>query len=192
MYNVKERVSDKMNITVFVIIALFVILIVFGIIVISIYSKLTFYKKKVIDKFETINDCLKDIVEIIRGIISIIGGDNFHEDSLIMELNILISKIENEKSINTLLLLIDESYTLINRALNINTIYSELNNNSAFMDLRDKFNNNHYKLMYAVDIYNEEVEAYNNYKNNKFNGKIAKKFKFEDYNYYKKSDDIQI
>ena len=38
----------------------------------------------------------------------------------------------------------------------------------------------------------EEVEAYNNYKNNKFNGKIAKKFKFEDYNYYKKSDDIQI
>ena len=179
-----------MNIAVIVIIVLFIILIVLGVLVINIYNKLTFYKKKVLDKFETIIDCLKEMIDIIKKIKDIIKDDSYHEDSLIMELNMLMSKIEDEKSINNLLALIDESYNLITKSLNINTIYTELNNNSDFISIRDKFNNNHYKIMYAVEIYNEEVEVYNNYKNKKFNSIIAKKFKFEDYNYYKKSDDI--
>ena len=97
-----------------------------------------------------------------------------------------MGKIENENSINGLLLLIDESYQTISKSLNINNIYEELNNNSEFISIRDKFDNNHYKIMYAIEIYNEEVEEYNNYKNKKINNIIAKKFKFEDYNYYKK------
>ena len=186
MYNCYERDCDIMNIVIFIIILVFLILTVLGVLVINIYNKLTFYKKKVLNKFNDINDCLNETVNIIKEIISIIKDDKFHEDSLVLELNMLMGKIENENSINGLLLLIDESYQTISRSLSINNIYEELNNNSEFISVRDKFDNNHYKIMYAIEIYNEEVEEYNNYKNKKINNIIAKKFKFEDYNYYKK------
>ena len=175
-----------MNIVFFIILLIFVTITVLGILVINIYNKLTFYKKKVLDKFNDINDCLNETVDIIKEIINIIKDDKFHEDSLVLELNMLMGKIENESSVNNLLLLIDESYQTISKSLNINSIYKELNNNSEFISVRDKFNNNHYKIMYAIEIYNEEVEEYNNYKNKKINSIVAKRFKFEDYNYYKK------
>ena len=40
--------------------------------------------------------------------------------------------------------------------------------------------------MYAIEVYNEEVSNYNNYKIKKFVDIIFKIFKFESYNYYKK------
>ena len=176
----------NINVVVGIIIGLFLVLTVVGIIVISIYNRLTFYKKKVLDKFNDINDCLNETVNIIKAIIDIIKDDKYHEDSLVLELNMLMGKIEDESSVNGLLLLIDESYQIISKSLNINNIYDDLNNNSEFINVRDKFNNNHYKIMYAVEIYNEEVNIYNNYKSKKINSIVAKKFKFEDYNYYKK------
>ena len=38
-----------------------------------------------------------------------------------------------------------------------------IKSNKEYMSLMDKFKDNQYKIMYAIEIYNEEVEVYNNY-----------------------------
>ena len=40
--------------------------------------------------------------------------------------------------------------------------------------------------MYAIEVYNEEVEVYNNYRQNKFIDLVRTIFKFKEYNYYEK------
>ena len=175
-----------MEIVIFFIIGLFLILTILGILVINIYNKLIFYKKKVLDKFSDIKGYLYDDVDVIKKVISIIDVSKYHEDSLILKLNTLIDKILNENSVNGLLILIDDVNKCILEVMNLSKIYEELNNNSDFSSAMDKLNNNNYKIMYALEIYNEEVEEYNNYKNGKVNNIVFKIFKFENYNYYKK------
>lgn len=175
-----------MNLASIVIIVIFLILIVLGILIIGIYNKLTFYKNRVLNKFEAISKCLKDRTDIIQKIIDIINNNSLHEDSLILELNKLVTKINEENIVNNLLLLINESDDILKKALSLDKIYDVLKSNKEYMSLMDKFKDNQYKIMYAIEIYNEEVEVYNNYKQNKFINIISKIFKFVDYNYYKK------
>lgn len=175
-----------MNLASIVIIIIFLILIVLGILIIGVYNKLTFYKNRVFDKFKAINSCLNDRVDIINKIIDIINDNSLHEDSLIIDLNKLVTRINEENIVNNLLVLIDESDDILKKALSLDKIYDILKSNNEYMGLVDKFKDNQYKIMYAIEIYNEEVEVYNNYKQNKVINIISKIFKFVDYNYYKK------
>jgi LemA protein len=175
-----------MNGITLLIIIVFGILILLGIIVISFYNKLLFKKNRVIEKFTAINDSLNGRITIINKIVNILTNDKYHEDNLILELNKVSNEINKENIINKLLLLISRSDEILKKSLSLENIYPELKNNKEYLKLVDEFKNNQYKLMYAVEIYNEEVGEYNNYKNKNGIKIISKIFKLPNYNYYKK------
>lgn len=168
----------------FCIVLVFAIIIVLGLVIIGIYNKLTFLKNRVLNKFDAINDCLNERIEIIRKIADIIG--DYHEENLIIDLNKLSREINDESIINNLLLLISKSDSLIKKALSLDSVYPELKIDKNYSKIIEEFKNNQYKIMYSIEIYNEEVEVYNNYKNIMGINIISKIFRFKNYNYYKK------
>ena len=179
-----------MNIAFIVILVIFVILILVGIIGIVFYNKLVFRKKKVIDKFNAVYMSLKERVDIIDSISNIITTNKLHEDNILMELNKMKEVILENSSVNDTLPLINESDDLLKKALSLDSIYDELLKDKIYMNLKDTFKNNQYKIMYSIEIYNEEVEEYNNYKSKGIANVVSKIFRFSDYSYYKKENDI--
>lgn len=179
-----------MNIAFIVILVIFIILILVGIIGIGFYNKLVFRKKKVIDKFNFVYVSLKERVDIIDSISNIITTNKLHEDNLLMELNKMKDAILDNNSINDTLPLINVSDDLLKKALSLDSIYNDLLKNKLYTSLKDTFKNNQYKIMYSIEIYNEEVEEYNNYKSKGIANIVSKIFRFSDYSYYKKENDI--
>lgn len=168
-----------------VIIAIFLVLIIIGIISIGFYNRILFRKKKVEDKLESITKALEERREIIQKINSLFSSLSFHEDNLMLELNDSYVKID-EKSDSTLNL-INRTDDLLVKALSLDNIYPELTKNNDYAQIKDIFKENQYKVMYAIEIYNEEVEEYNNYRNKFFVSIINKICKFKDYDCYKKN-----
>lgn len=159
---------------------------ILGILIIGVYNRLSFYNNKVIDKFEAINNCLNERIDIACDIINFFNNDSFNEERLKLDLNNLSHEIKDENNVNNLLSLIDKSDKLLTKSLSMDNIYDSLKNSQEYKKIADKFKNNQYKIMYAIEIYNEEVEEYNNYKNKNIINVISKIFGFIDYNYYKK------
>ena len=133
---------------------------------------------------------LKERVDIIDSISNIIVANKLHEDNILMELNKMKEVILENSSVNETLPLINESDDLLKKALSLDSIYDELLKDKIYMNLKDTFKNNQYKIMYSIEIYNEEVEEYNNYKSKGIANVISKIFRFSDYSYYKKENDI--
>ena len=169
-----------------IIIVLFAILIIIGILVITFYNKLLFRKNKAKEKFKSMSECLNERTDIINKLTSILQSNDYFEESLLRELKSLKEEIDKETKTNYLISLIEESDKVLEKALNLDNIYDHLKNNQDFLNVKEQFKNNQYKLMYTKEIYNEEAEAYNNYKNKGISKIIAKLFKMPDYNYYKK------
>ena len=169
-----------------IIIVLFAILIIIGILVITFYNKLLFRKNKAKEKFKSMSECLNERTDIINKLTSILQSNDYFEESLLRELKSLKAEIDKETKTNYLISLIEESDKVLEKALNLDNIYDHLKNNQDFLNVKEQFKNNQYKLMYTKEIYNEEAEAYNNYKNKGISKIIAKLFKMPDYNYYKK------
>ena len=169
-----------------IIIVLFAILILIGILVITFYNKLLFRKNKAKEKFKSMSECLNERTDIINKLTSILQSNDYFEESLLRELKSLKAEIDKETKTNYLISLIEESDKVLEKALNLDNIYDHLKNNQDFLNVKEQFKNNQYKLMYTKEIYNEEAEAYNNYKNKGISKIIAKLFKMPDYNYYKK------
>lgn len=179
-----------MSLGITLVIVIFSILVLVGIIIIGIYNKILFRKKRVLDKFNSIYLILKERISIIDSICSVLIKNNFHEDNLIMDLNNLKKSIEENNSINETLPLINKTDNLIKKALQLDIIYESLKNNKEYQELKESFKNNQYKIMYSIEIYNEEVEDYNNYIAKKIINLVSKIFRFSNYSYYKKQDDI--
>ena len=133
---------------------------------------------------------LKERVDIIDSISNIITTNKLHEDNILMELNKMKEAILENSSVNDTLPLINESDDLLKKALSLDSIYDELLKDKIYMNLKDTFKNNQYKIMYSIEIYNEEVEEYNNYKSKGIANIVSKIFRFSDYSYYKKENDI--
>lgn len=132
------------------------------------------------------SECLNERTDIINKLTSILQSNDYFEESLLRELKSLKEEIDKETKTNYLISLIEESDKELEKALNLDNIYDHLKNNQDFLNVKEQFKNNQYKLMYTKEIYNEEAEAYNNYKNKGISKIIAKLFKMPDYNYYKK------
>lgn len=169
-----------------VIVIIFAILTLIGMIIIGLYSRLAFKREKILDKFNSINNFLKERINLILRIIAIIEMPPHHEETLIMELEKIIKEIETEASINNSLTIIGKSNKILKKALALEKVYPELKNNTNYSLIRDEFENNQSKIMYAIEIYNEEVEKYNNYRENKLINLVSKLLRFKDYEKYTK------
>ena len=176
-----------MNKVYIIIIIIFILLITIGIISIGLYNKILFRKKKVEDKLNSIKQNLKDRNEIIRKLNTIFSNSSFHEDNLMLELNDLYIKI-NENS-DTTLNLMNNTDRLLVKALSLDNLYPELNKNEEYNALKELFKDSQYKVMYGVETYNEEVEEYNKYRTKPIISIVNKVFKFPDYEIYRKEKD---
>ena len=156
------------------------------------YNKLKLRQNKVLEKFEAVYDCLHERIELIDNIISLIKKENYHEETLIRDLTTLKKELLTENINNNLLLLINKSHTLIVRALNIKATYPSLGDNKDFQDIIETFQNNQTKITYALEIYNEEVKVYDDYKKKAIINVIAKVFFFSTYNYYKTENNVSL
>lgn len=175
-----------MNLASVIIIIIFLVLVVLGILIIGVINKLSFYKNRIIDKFEAINNSLNERIGTSNKIINLLKVGGYNEDELIIQLNNLSNEIKDENDVNNLLVLIDKSDDILTKALSLESIYDNLSSNNEYQELINNFKNNQYKIMYAIEIYNEEVSGYNNYKEKRGINIVSKLFRFGDYNYYKK------
>lgn len=173
-----------MDISYIIIIIIFLILIVLGGAVIGFYNRILFRRKRVEDKLNSIKDILVERNEIIRGVNTLFANSSFHEDDLMLELNDLYIKINENK--DTTLNLLNNTDRLLVKALSLDSLYPELAKNQEYDSLKKSFKDNQYKVMYGVETYNEEVEEYNNYRNKKIINIVNKLFKFPDYDVYRK------
>lgn len=164
------------------IVMFFGIMIILGIYVINVYNKYIFFRDRVFDKFKEVDKLLCDRVDFIDDIVKIVNDNKLHEDLLVRKLNSLKKSIDTQIDVNDRLLLFDED--IIDEALKLDKVYKKLGN--KFSDIKDKYNNNKDRVMYAADIYNEEVLKYNNYRDNKIKKIVFDKFKFYEYNCYEK------
>lgn len=187
---IKIESGDLMNLSSLIIILIFGILIFLGIIVIIFYTRLCFRRDKVLDKFDSVYDTLHERIEIIESIINIIQEENYPEERIKINLNNLSKELKQENNNNNLILLIDKSNKIIEEALSLETAYPLLRNNKKYLEIKKDFNNNKFKIMYSIEIYNEEVEVYNSYKSKLGINLISQVLKFPDYSYYKKKNDI--
>ena len=168
----------------FVIIIFFGIVMILGIMGINIYNRFIFYRDIVLDKFVEVDKLLCNRVDYIDKIIDIINKNKFHEDGIVRDLNNLKNSINKEIDINERIKLVNDD--IIDKALGLNSVYDKLNKDKNFNNLKEEYDNNKGLIDYAIDIYNEEVFKYNNYKNRKINNMIFKWFKFYEYNCYMK------
>ena len=171
-----------MDIGVFVIILIFGFFMVFGIMVINVYNNFIYYRERVLDKFLAVDELLKDRINYIDFMLGIIDKNKFHEESIVRNLKKLKKSIVNEEDVNSRLVLIND--LSIDRAFGLCDVYNKLNSDKVFNNFRGKYDSNKDKIMYAIDIYNEEVLKYNNYKNKWFRSKIFTFFKFYSYDCY--------
>ncbi|MEE3342781.1 MAG: LemA family protein [Bacilli bacterium] len=167
-----------------VIIAIFLVLTIIGIIFIGLYSRIIFRKKKVEDKLDVINKDLEERGTIIQKVNAIISTQSFHEDNLVLELSNLYENI-SKKGDSTLNLLNKSEDSLI-QALSLDSVHPELSKNNEYVKLKELFRENQYKVMYAIEIYNEEVEEYNNYRKKFIINIVNKICKFTNYDSYNK------
>lgn len=179
-----------MDIATLVIILVFGLLLCIGFVVIGIYNKLKFYHSRVLVKFHAVSDCLDSRINMIDKIVNFIYNQGYSEDALVMDLNKLALEIKDEINVNNLLELIDKSDKIIMRALVLDGVYEELVESSEYADMIEEFKNNQYKIMYSIEIYNEQVKEYNTYRSKRVVRLVSKIFKFQDYNYYKKRNGV--
>lgn len=175
-----------MELSAIIIVVVFAIITLVGIIVIGLYTRLSFKREKILDKFNSINKFLEERSNLILRVIAILEMPPYHEETLIMELEKLSEKIDKETTVDNALSLIEKSNKMLKKALSLENIYKELKGNTNYNLIADDFENNQSKIIYAIEIYNEEVDNYNDYRTNKLINIISKIFRFKDYEKYKK------
>ena len=82
--------------------------------------------------------------------------------------------------------IINKSNKILKKALSLRKIYPDLKNNVNYKLIGDETEDNQTKIMYAIEIYNEEVDKYNKYREKKIMNTISKIFRFKDYDKYKR------
>lgn len=153
-------------------------------IIIGIYGKLTMKKNKIEDKYNYINKYLEERINLILRIINLLEPSTYHEENLTTELEKLTKEITKEKNINNSLKLISKSNKLITKALTLEKIYKELATNQNYNLIKEEFANNQSQITYAIEIYNEEVNKYEEYRKKPVIKHISKLLNFKDYETY--------
>lgn len=169
-----------------------VIILIFGIVILLMLTILYFinrlveYRNRIIKQFSIISDYLKENADIIDKLISYIDNNLEHEELFVKQLMDKKCVFENYTlSENDLKKLKQAEKTLLQFTTLENT-YSFLAKKEDYLTLKESIINNIGRITYAFDNYDREVMVYNHYRENKLVDKIAKLFRFSEYDYYNK------
>ena len=145
---------------------------------------------RVNNKLITLTDGLNERCDIIRKLNTIFANSLFHEDNLMLELNDLYVRISGNKDNSNVLNYINLTDDLLRKALSLESVYPELSKNNDYISLKSLFKDNQYKIMYGIELYNEEAREFNDYKNGFFAKYVGKILKMKDFDYFKKKNDF--
>ena len=166
---------------------IFGILILISLGILFFVNNLLLKRQKVDFSFDSIIKCLGNRTEILDKMAIFIEKNTTEEAKYINSINkssINLSKIfkSNKNNIKD----IKDSSKLFQKFITLKTIYPKFEKNKIYNDLIEKINLNEDRLIYAIDIYDQEVSKYNQLFNTKFNSFIGKMFKIKEYDYYNK------
>ena len=166
---------------------IFGILILISLGILFFVNNLLLKRQKVDFSFDSIIKCLGNRTEILDKMAIFIEKNTTDETKYINSINkssINLSKIlsSNKDNIKN----IKDSSKLLQKFITLKTIYHKFETNKTYNDLIEKINLNEDRLIYAIDIYDQEVSKYNQLFNTKFNSFIGKMFKIKEYDYYNK------
>lgn len=166
---------------------IFGILILISLGILFFVNNLLLKRQKVDFSFDSIIKCLGNRTEILDKIAIFIEKNTTEEAKYINSINkssINLSKIfkSNKNNIKD----IKDSSKLLQKFITLKTIYPKFEKNKIYNELIEKINLNEDRLIYAIDIYDQEVSKYNQLFNTKFNSFIGKIFKIKEYDYYNK------
>lgn len=167
------------------------IILIFGLIafillfILNFINRLIFYKNKIIDKFKSIKTLIEERVKIIDNIKEHLEKNCPHEDNIIKDLSNLTTSFKNTDNINELIDLINKSKKILDTSTTLEGTYNKLENDKEYQEFKNIIKDNDDKIEYSASVYNETLDEYNNYKNNKYISILNKLLKIPDYNYYK-------
>lgn len=174
-----------MNTTSITIIILFGLFIFISLFILSFLTRLTFHKNKVIEKFSSVKDTINKRAEIINDICAYLKANCPHEDNIIRELINITKIFKTNKEINELINTIYKSRTILEKATNLESTYIILQNKKEYLEFKNIIKDNDGKLEFSASVYNEEVQNYQKFKENKYISILSKIFKYPDYDLYK-------
>lgn len=169
-----------------IIIVVFSILMLIFFVIFGIYSRLSFKRERVLEKFKAVDQFLDDRRSLMSRIVAFLEAPSYHEDTLSERMENLNIEIGKEVNVNNLVSYVKKSGKMLHKFLSLTEVYPGLAENCNFEVISNEVNNNDTKIMYAIDIYNEEVLNYNSFKSKKYISTISNLFRFKDFDVYKK------
>lgn len=156
------------------IIVIFGLLLMISLYILGIYNQLSFYKKKVSDKYETLDKEITNICNITSNVEDLIK-DTYGEDK-IQDVKIVRRNLEGNKDAN------ERMYKVLGLIKFLDFVAKNIHSNNKLEEYEKEVNSCLENINYAKDFYNDCVNNYNDYKDKKLPSTIAKIFKFPNYN----------
>lgn len=155
-----------MELGIVIIILLISLVIYISFYIISKYNEILLLEKKVLNKFEPVDESIKGYLGIINDLKDIAKDDN-----ILDELSVLYSKLSRVRNNNRKILVLKDADFTINR------VFDMYKNKCNKLKKQYVIYNN--KILYAKDIYNDRVKKYNSLLSSFPYNVIAKFFKIK-------------
>ncbi len=167
----------------FIIILIFGVLTLLLLIILYYINKLIIYKNKVDNAYQAVEDIMEHRMDTMDRFINLIDTELETESSLVNRLEKLQKEYDVRKKD---MKYIKKTNKYLTELKALDKVYPKLKNKDLYKLLSSEMDTNQERIDYAMDTYDKEVAAYNNYISNEYIAKLKELFKFPDYDYYKR------
>ncbi len=148
---------------------LFVILYLLGI-----YNQLYFYRKKIEDKFKTLNEEITNICQITENVEELVK--EIYGEEKIQDVKVVRRNLEGNKDIN------ERMHRIVGLITFLNFVSDHIHDNSALEEFEQEVHNSLENMKYASEFYNNCVNEYDQYREKGVARYLVKIFHFQEYN----------
>lgn len=167
-----------------IIVLIFGILILFILFILFFINRLMSYNNMVKCRFSNALEYLEIRLVIIEDMISFVSKNLEHETSYVKKLQQTKDSIQKLFQDNSNLKEFKKYEKNFLHFTTLDETYSFLKKNQDYLDLKEEITLNQDRVIYAMESYDRGVMSYNDYLEKKWIGRIAKIFRFPNYDYY--------
>lgn len=142
--------------------------------ILSVYNKLVFYKKKIEDKYDTIDEEIDNISNITKDIVTIVSS-KYGEDK-VNDVKIVNRNLEGEMDSNI------RMYKVLGLIKFLNFVKEKINDGEELEKYKNDVDDCLNRINYAKEFYNNCVLDFDNYRQGFIAKIVFKLFKFKEYN----------
>lgn len=169
-----------------------IIILIFGIIILLMLfllyfiNRLIVYKNRVIKQFSVVSGYLKENANLIENLNEYIKNNLEHEEVFMKKLSDAKEVFESTNLTNYNFNKLKQAEKNLLEFTMLEDVYPFLKKKDDYLNFKESIIQNKERIIYAFDSYDREVMHYNNYREKKLVDKIAKIFRFSEYDYYSK------